>query len=1311
MFRVKTTNRATRESTFVSFFPDDTIETVRQHIGDAANVHPDRLFVTATLQRPSTYYKDDPRRWEALFQRLSYRGGSVLKTPFQVYQSQIRAPMTSVPYGDYGPEEWKTPPYDLMPIYAPEEAFREHLIFGTEEAASYALPYDYDTALTSKIPAAAYPLPQNTTLVSTLYPRVEDIVEFTYTAFLPSAETSKPVYFPFLRSTTPEQFPAANLQLLRDSTKRMSQLLDLEVPESTPSILRAHFRIPLVETDFGTALRTRFEQMFYGLTVSESIPVISFFTSTSETARHKFYVKNSRSKQPDNLQRWNRWWALGKPTRSRPTLVLFRGESVDNFDRITLSAAKITLTAYRPEGAEDDVKNLQTRLGDWLESLDAIVPFLSPRDIVSSRWETQDMTVALKYKKKLNEYDLRRFNCISSTFDVSDAETSTFRLLRTDHSVDGLTSMEVKVIQMLKEKANVSAADIQNELGVSGDMAQVLKTSIERHVAENPNILTRSFRGFPTIKVGVDTILLSAVKTLALSVKYANLLRYILGNSDAAKLNKICPPRKETVRAETTIAPPKDLEADKGLAEEFEDLFEDVQEDAPAEKVVEEEAKEVVDEEKRKPTSGRATLYNYFNTRLQQFDSNTFDPTNSKYPKKCEQKHQPVILSQEDLDRIAETPYDPRKYSEEGRMIPTQDPDGLIVCPEYWCMTDELPLRQLDLISEDGFLKCPVCKGQLRTGAKDDPRTFSVIARDKAYTYPGMTNYKSPKNDRPMPCCYKNKESKVVKEFEDKYYILSETKTGIPKYRCALLPQKMMESLFIDETYHQFKGDIKRILAPHSGFFRVGFGRPAETLPRFLGLTVKIPSPRESVENTLKCSFVTTWKHTGETHLEELRQNPKVTDALAKIISGIDDAFHRKELTLLQELEYAAVCLQCDVFRVIVDAKKDAYMLGCMFHSPMVKPRSLGIVVIQNGEEIDILTNVTRDDKQRVKGADPDDITAFQYRSNVFQAPFKRATYVELEKLRNLACATPVPSYNEALNVLQELLPSVGDTQYSIVADPYVRAQAFYVPYKLVIPFQPAPIPHVSQPVIDGYTGIQPPTYADARAYLLVAAKHSKGYEWKEDVYNFGGERVEIMVRSGLRIPVLPTPGVPDEAREVIQTVQAVGETTLTFGEEDRALNEEYGNVSYASEVFDFLMFELSKDLREKYPELLKALRATRPLRPEVEPLLREWFDDATFGVDLKSADQFVTKVRAPCGSRTKAQCSGNVCGWDGDRCKIQVKNSLRQGSMFNRLLSTLVDNAKLRGMVLDGRSTPFFSTILYVELPHELILTDKDLK
>jgi hypothetical protein len=42
--------------------------------------------------------------------------------------------------------------------------------------------------------------------------------------------------------------------------------------------------------------------------------------------------------------------------------------------------------------------------------------------------------------------------------------------------------------------------------------------------------------------------------------------------------------------------------------------------------------------------------------------------------------------------------------------------------------------------------------------------------------------------------------------------------------------------------------------------------------------------------------------------------------------------------------------------------------------------------------------------------------------------------------------------------------------------------------------------------------------------------------------------------------------------------------------------------------------------------------------------------------------------------------------------------------------LHTLVTNTKIRAMVLDGRTTPFFSTMLYVELPHEVILTDLEL-
>ena len=56
------------------------------------------------------------------------------------------------------------------------------------------------------------------------------------------------------------------------------------------------------------------------------------------------------------------------------------------------------------------------------------------------------------------------------------------------------------------------------------------------------------------------------------------------------------------------------------------------------------------------------------------------------------------------------------------------------------------------------------------------------------------------------------------------------------------------------------------------------------------------------------------------------------------------------------------------------------------------------------------------------------------------------------------------------------------------------------------------------------------------------------------------------------------------------------------------------------------------------------------------------------------------------------------------------MSNVIKKEGLFNRLLSTLIDNSKIRSVILDGRVTPFFSTILYLELPHELIVTDMEL-
>jgi hypothetical protein len=90
----------------------------------------------------------------------------------------------------------------------------------------------------------------------------------------------------------------------------------------------------------------------------------------------------------------------------------------------------------------------------------------------------------------------------------------------------------------------------------------------------------------------------------------------------------------------------------------------------------------------------------------------------------------------------------------------------------------------------------------------------------------------------------------------------------------------------------------------------------------------------------------------------------------------------------------------------------------------------------------------------------------------------------------------------------------------------------------------------------------------------------------------------------------------------------------------------------------------------------------------------------------MKEPKQFLSKIRKPCDE----SCDGELCAMDGDKCKVKINSTLKKDKLFHRLLTTLIENSKIRAMVLDGRTTPFFSTMLYLELPHEVIMTDSEL-
>jgi hypothetical protein len=1307
MLKSEVIDFSTNQKYTISYFEDDTVNVVRQRIASALNTHQDRLFILVSLKLPHNYYQKDPRRWESLFDRLSYNNQPITNAAFQEYATTYRTPAVSlITFSEFDRTEWMSKPEDLEELYDSTNSFTEYRIFGVEESKSFILPFKFDASIASKIPAARTPLPMITTLISTLY-KHDMIEKFLAIPYDSTADTAVSIYFPFYRSTTPNRISDEEINLLDKNTKLIKDLLELKVFEPVSiSLTYVKFYAKFINTDFGSAARTRFEQIFYGLTLSKEVPYIQYFTGKNQISRHKFYVDDPKTKKPYlDMNMWSRWNSR-PPQRNYPTLLLYRGKSKEHYDRISITPEDISITLYRNDENDEKIPEMKKEVLKWIKEFDSIMTFIEKEDIDTERFELQDVSFFAKYSRTVNKLEFLRFNCITSIFNKTEVPTR-FAFLRTDSKLTSdVSPVQIKVIQLLDEGVR-KPKDIAKELNVTVDEADKILKQVEDIIDNDPNILDRVLRGFPLIQIGDNDIKVSGVNEVDRIIKFANILRYIVGFSSSRDLDDICPKRMETVKADTAVIPANSFEPDEAFDEQYADLFgyledEEVVEEKPVKKE-EPKEKSVLTEK------GQETLHNYFQGRLIKFDRKSFDPKNNEtpYAKKCERDHQPIILDNNYFERMKDTEYDPQTYLKPEFMESTVDPEGLIICPEYWCIRDEIPLTQEQLIEEDGEFVCPLCYNKIRTSDSDDLRYYTVIKRKEGFNYPGFNKYKFSKSGKNMPCCFRTPSKKTGEEKADeKYYIVNEDKLQLKPLQTSFISKKLLDSLQIEEDYELFPK--KRIANGMAGFFRVGLGNPSETLPELLGLKTKVASPRESVGTVLKCSFLRSWKKLGDSNLTSIENSlrkipPYDTDDyvrknLAAIISGIDDAFQKKELSLIQELEYCAVFLQCDVFRVFPATNT----LGCMFYSPLVRSRTKGIVIFQNNNIVDILSHVTRVAK------------GFQYKSNIFEIPFKKDTFSVLEKLRSQSCTTKVPSYNDALKIIKEILIASEQDDFQIVLDPFGRAQSFFVKKHMILPFNPSPLPDSIQTKIIGYSEIQKellPTHENVLKYLEIAAKYSEGYKWVEDLYNTNSERVEVLVKSGLRIPIYPEKIKQAEPLEIIDTVNELTESKLVYGEPSEELESDYKNLSYSSEIYEFLIFELTNDIKEDYKDLRASLQKINPSRKEVEPLLREWFDRTVEYVKVDKPIEFLSKVRTPCGQfKSKNECNGNLCAWNGKTCKVEVRQSVRKEPLFHRLLATLVDNIKIRAMVLDGRTSPFFSTVLYLALPNELIVTDSDL-
>jgi len=1266
----------------VTFFEDDTLETVRQHIAIAVNSHPDRLFIEINVQLPEEYYEDS-RTWDALFLRMSPDGVRLDTSLFKYYLEQIR-PGTGVKESAWSREDWNSRPEALSALSSPGAGFSEWRVFGVSDDRSFILPLPPKDLTT--LPSTRIPLGNLQLLFDTLY---HDVGEFRATEIHPEMSTTvRRVYFPLFRDDTPNRLTDSAIRLLRTNADQLKKLLALTVPEPRqPAILRAKWYLSLVDTHF-TAPRARFEQMFYGLTVSKETPYVGFFTSKQEKMRHKFYVKQPENKVPYvDISMWKSWTSTTLPQRRLPTLLLYRGTSRTSFDRIAITPRDVQFTIVRGKESKMSLDDIRLSVYDWFKSLDGITPFIEASDLAVARWELQDMTILGTFAKEVSEFDMRRFSCLQTVFGYQD---ETFRIVRADRLTDTFTPLQIQAFQALQE-AEVPSATTLTEIGMTQDDAEeMFKTFL--NMGDDLD-LDRILKGFPTLRFSNKEVILSAVTTVERAMKYASILRHVLTSDDAA-VDEVCPRRVEVIEASAATVQPvavqvgefnidDDFLADLGLSSE--------PTPAPVEQAPSVEA---LPKKRVRVTEKSKSTYNYFNKRLQEFDPETFDST--LYPGKCDKNKQVLVLTPEDEARIPPE-YNPRNYPQSERQrqikeanqdaegiedydfnyIPLTHREGIATCPQYWCIKDELPLREDQLVEG----ACPVCKGKVRSEKDDDLNEFSVIKRDQTSVFP---NYIGSIKGKQIPCCYKvhrafrppNPDAETDEKSDDSY-ILSSSK--IPKLRMAYLPETLSHSLHIPVAYDR---SIKknRLDIGKSDFFRVGMDRPSKTLPELLNVSEVIPEPKDAPKNVMLCSFARSWTELGEGNTQ-----------IERIVSGIQTAYTQQRLSVLDELEYVTSVVRCKVIRIDTETST----IKCGFWSETLSPNDRTIVLLDDA----ILAHVSRGTDKKAKG-----FKKYKYVVNIRDPLFPRKMLSTISTLHSRACTSDRPRLSDALGELKNK-----GLNFQVILDPFQRVQAVFVPKVVILPVQPVPYERVGEtPVRSGYVDIKPeelPTRQALRTFLDQTTH--RGFKWVEDLQNVQGQYVESLLASEFRAPFQPEDGTPAIPKEVLSTIQKRPERDLVEASVNPEDDVQAKQISYAAEVFEFLLFSLSKDIqKEEYEDLRKgvASRASNLYKQLDQWLKKEAHWDATQG-----PRSFINKVRTPCGQfQQKDACSSSsLCGWKAGKCKIKVDSSIDRTQILRRLTKTLVENDKQHALVLDERVSPFFSTVLYMEMPHELITTN----
>lgn len=1346
----------------VSIFQDDTLEVVKQRIGAEFNISPNSMLLIVTTKQRNW---NEPV-WENMFNNLSKNG----EISGRVLQDWVSNLVPTVTIGNFDPitkDVWNSRSMPLL-----EKIFKtpysEYLQIGFQPEDNKGV-YPIPLLIPSESPC------EGSMIVAINSRKIWIDMNYETTVLLREIDEFSKIpcwklYFPSAKSLVVEPFEEElkiKLKAESDRLIKINKLLnvgptsyEVDTFDSKLSIDKYVERLDKKyssnKVNFGF-LRIRFnqyynksvrpisvEQLFYALAVSEEVPLIEYCPNTVQAPIFKMFSKNKEVYiKPNEYRRWTERISY---SRSEPIVLLYYKK---NLEDVRSPCIRLGITADKLYFTIDNtgITGLKFYYSEIVNYAKLLVEYVSKiivgLEVNETTWEITESTTEISVDRSYGG----RMGMSQTQSVVKCMEDYFYSIPGTDDSIPTFIYKRISNFGTKNEGDELILEQINS--GMSNDEVMKVYSSkfpildnaererVYSRIMELREGHDRAFISVVTLKfVDTQTMQISGIRSknnMDNIIRFCNsFFVFMFPKSQTEEQKKMfevtCPKPSKVIKGKKKEEVPvvdefdifgmlDDMFMDKTI-EETKDGSEDYKDEKDLVNIVDDEP-EII--------SQSGSTHKYILRRLEERDKKRFiykaKSPSDRYPKICSQERQPISYTPTEWNMIQTDGVkskfikryleDPEKY-----VLEDDEMSNKYICPEYFCITDEIPLDESDLDSG----KCPICGGKIIPDlpseklSKLDFIEYSVLAKNRIAKFPRM-NSKTLKKDFHMalPCCYdsfkKSDEKKRTSKLEQDY-ILGDDKFPLDqdKKRFGLLPKEVEDFLGISSV-GIFGTGLQRIMKVGTKAL-LRMSRPNPVVMNTVKEIFNDINPKYTDEEFLKIfgelnngNLIRIYgENWSEDHPKREEFNEWASEVgidkdnkrVFKIWTGAKIYRHKifnENLPITHVWDFMQLISGSKLLVLHYNGAGNPVSLRC----PPMGALFDGYGYILFFEKDGIYEQIVLGHRER---------TAFKYENIIIPDKLKDSGFNIDLPLSVWSSCRPYSSESPTWYIKPSLISEYFEEDVFII-DPYSRIVAIQDSSNNLYPYYPTSVPAYNTNAIQyGYEYETLPDAVEEYNALIDAEEFQKPHSWIV-IDREPKMIVAIETVSMLRVPVKPRPmssNIPKLGEILLDSYNMNEDMILAFPDKPTSVAV-LDKVKRDDQIRDWVLYQFSEYLKvnEKNRVMIESAKV---VNKAVKDIIGVWIMENIS--PLQSRENVIPKLKNVCSSLSENNCSG-ACVFDKGTCKISTHGTeLTQMDILEWILYSVFEDPKKRYLILNGEY-PKVSSMLYWEMPNEVIFSKLD--